>query len=59
MHVLTRRVGESITIGGAIKVIVLGGNSKKSRLGIIMPEGITIQIEQKDGDGEKYIIMKQ
>ena len=47
MYVLTRRVGEAISIGGAIKVVVLGGNKHKSRLGIILPEGIELVSEER------------
>jgi carbon storage regulator len=42
MLVLTRRVGESLVIGGTIRVTVLGVNGSKLRLGFEAPASVTI-----------------
>ena len=57
MHVMTRRVGEALTIAGVIKVIVLGGSKNKSRLGIIIPEGLTMQREEESSENTNEPIM--
>ncbi len=42
MLVLTRRVGESLVIDGAIRVTVLGVNGSKIRLGFEAPASVSV-----------------
>lgn len=47
MLILTRRIGESLIIGGDIKVTVLGMNaSRQLRLGIEAPKHINVDREE-------------
>jgi carbon storage regulator len=42
MLVLTRRTGEAIVIGGAIRVVVLGVEGERVRLGIVAPRDVAV-----------------
>lgn len=42
MLILTRRAGEEIVIGGSIRVVVLGVEGKKTRLGVTAPQSIRV-----------------
>lgn len=46
MLVLTRKLGESVTIGDDIKITILGVRGRQVRLGIIAPQKITIHREE-------------
>lgn len=62
MLILTRKIGESITIGDEVKITVLGIHGRQVRLGIIAPQKVVvhreeiyvrIQEENKKGDQSK------
>jgi carbon storage regulator len=46
MLILTRRIGETITIGADISVVVLGVRAKQVRIGIDAPKDITVHREE-------------
>lgn len=46
MLVLTRKLGESVTIGDDIKITILGVRGRQVRLGIIAPQRVTIHREE-------------
>ena len=46
MLILTRKLGESITIGDDIKVSVLGVHGRQVRLGIDAPQSIVVHREE-------------
>jgi carbon storage regulator len=46
MLVLTRKLGESVTIGDDIKITILGVRGRQVRLGIIAPQKVTIHREE-------------
>lgn len=46
MLILTRKLGESITIGDSIKVSVLGIRGRQVRLGIEAPENVVVHREE-------------
>ncbi|XOU94071.1 MAG: carbon storage regulator CsrA [Candidatus Kerfeldbacteria bacterium] len=46
MLILTRRLGESITIGDDIKVSVLGIHGRQVRIGIQAPEDVVVHREE-------------
>jgi carbon storage regulator len=46
MLVLTRKLGESVTIGDDIKITILGVRGRQVRLGIIAPQKLTIHREE-------------
>lgn len=46
MLILTRKLGESVTIGDDIKITILGVRGRQIRLGIIAPQKITIHREE-------------
>ena len=46
MLILTRKLGESITIGDDIKVSVLGIRGRQVRLGIDAPESVVVHREE-------------
>lgn len=46
MLILTRRLGESITIGDNIKVSVLGVSGRQVRLGIDAPSNVMVHREE-------------
>ena len=46
MLILTRRLGESITIGDNIKVSVLGVSGRQVRLGIEAPSNVVVHREE-------------
>jgi carbon storage regulator len=46
MLILTRKVGESITIGDDIKITVLGIQGQQVRLGIVAPQKIAVHREE-------------
>lgn len=46
MLVLSRRLGEAIIIGDAIKITVLGINGNQVRMGIDAPKDITVHREE-------------
>lgn len=46
MLVLTRKIGEGITIGDDIKVVVMQVKGKQVRLGIKAPDGLAVHREE-------------
>lgn len=46
MLILTRKLGESITIGDSIKVSVLGIRGRQVRLGIEAPDNVVVHREE-------------
>jgi len=46
MLILTRRIGETVTIGSNIKVVVLGVNGRQCRIGIDAPKDVTVLREE-------------
>lgn len=46
MLILTRKLGESITIGDDIKITVLGIQGQQVRLGIVAPQKIAVHREE-------------
>ena len=48
MLVLTRKVGETIDIGGGIEVTVLSTHRSRVRLGLAAPQGVTIRRREID-----------
>lgn len=46
MLILTRKLGESITIGDNIKITVLGINGKQVKLGIRAPDKVSVHREE-------------
>lgn len=46
MLILTRKLGESVTIGDDIKITILGVRGRQVRLGIIAPHKVTIHREE-------------
>lgn len=46
MLILTRKLGESITIGDNIKITVLGIIGKQVKLGIIAPDKVSVHREE-------------
>lgn len=48
MLVLSRRVGESVTIGGNIVVTVLAVRGKQVKIGFEAPRGVSIWRQEKD-----------
>ncbi|NIM99950.1 MAG: carbon storage regulator CsrA [candidate division Zixibacteria bacterium] len=46
MLILTRKLGESVTIGDDIKITVLGVRGRQVRLGIIAPHKVAIHREE-------------
>ena len=46
MLILTRKLGESVTIGDDIKITILGARGRQVRLGIIAPQKVTIHREE-------------
>lgn len=46
MLILTRRVGESVVIGGDVTITVLGVKGNQTRLGVDAPRDITVHREE-------------
>ena len=46
MLILTRRVGESVVIGGDVTITVLGVKGNQARIGINAPKEITVHREE-------------
>lgn len=46
MLILTRKLGESITIGDDIKITVLGIHGRQIRLGVIAPAKVVVHREE-------------
>lgn len=46
MLILTRKLGESVTIGDDIKITILGVRGRQVRMGIIAPQKVTIHREE-------------
>jgi len=46
MLILTRKLGESITIGDDVKITVLGIHGKQVRLGVIAPQKVVVHREE-------------
>jgi carbon storage regulator len=46
MLVLTRRVGESILIGGNVRLTVLSAAGRRMRLGISAPPSVTVHRQE-------------
>ena len=44
--ILTRKTGESITIGDDVKITVLGIHGRQVRLGIIAPQKVVVHREE-------------
>ena len=57
MLVLTRRVGESIVIGGDVRVTVLGVNGNKVRLGFEAPPAVQFLRERGTDDLTRVTLM--
>ena len=60
MLILTRKLGQSITIGDAIKVTVLDIHSKQVRLGVTAPQKVVVhreEIYQKIQEENKRAVM--
>jgi carbon storage regulator len=59
MLILTRRIGETITIGADISVVVLGVKGRQVRIGINAPRDVAVHREEivdrikHDGDRGK------
>ena len=49
MLILTRRIGESVSIGADIKVVVLGVKGRQCRIGIEAPGDVTVMREEIAG----------
>ena len=46
MLILTRKTGESITIGDEVKITVLGIHGRQVRLGIVAPQKVVVHREE-------------
>jgi carbon storage regulator len=46
MLILTRKLGESITIGDDVKITVLGIHGRQVRLGVIAPQKVVVHREE-------------
>ena len=46
MLILTRRVGESVVIGGDVTITVLGVKGNQARIGVNAPKEITVHREE-------------
>jgi carbon storage regulator len=46
MHVLTRKGGQAIVIGGQIRVTILAVSGNRVRLGITAPSGLQVNREE-------------
>ncbi|MGB2696725.1 MAG: carbon storage regulator CsrA [Candidatus Zixiibacteriota bacterium] len=46
MLILTRKTGESITIGDNVKITVLGIHGRQVRLGIVAPQKVVVHREE-------------
>jgi carbon storage regulator len=46
MLILTRKTGESITIGDDVKITVLGIHGRQVRLGIVAPQKVVVHREE-------------
>ena len=46
MLILTRRTGESVVIGGDVKVTLLGVKGNQARLGVSAPKDVTVHREE-------------
>jgi carbon storage regulator len=46
MLILTRKIGESITIGDDVKITILGIHGRQVRLGIIAPQKVVVHREE-------------
>lgn len=46
MLILTRKLGESITIGDEVKITVLGIHGRQVRLGVIAPQKVVVHREE-------------
>ena len=46
MLILTRRIGESVVIGGDVTVTLLGVKGNQARLGVDAPKDITVHREE-------------
>lgn len=46
MLILTRRIGETITIGKDVKVTVVGVNGTQVRLGVAAPKDVAVDREE-------------
>jgi len=44
--ILTRKLGESITIDDEIKITILGVNGKQVKLGILAPDKVSVHREE-------------
>ena len=46
MLILTRRIGESVVIGGDVRVTLLGVKGNQARLGVDAPKDIAVHREE-------------
>ncbi|HVP36662.1 MAG TPA: carbon storage regulator CsrA [Terriglobales bacterium] len=46
MLILTRKLGESITIGDDVKITVLGIHGRQVRLGVVAPQKVVVHREE-------------
>ena len=53
MLILTRRVGERLTIGNDIEVAVTRVRGQQVQLGILAPDDVPIRREELDMDGDE------
>lgn len=54
MLVLTRHIGETITIGDKIQVTILGIKNNRIRIGILAPKNVEIRRAELDSSGEGH-----
>lgn len=53
MLILTRRIGETLTIGDAVSITMLGREGNQIRIGIVAPKSVTIRRIELDARKEQ------